>query len=405
MNATENLVCTACPVCSGTLAVPFFDGGLQTLATLGWPTTAAEAKAMDRFPLNFVQCPACSHVWNRSFRYDAIPYQKNPNRMFNLGGSWKGYLAGTLEGILINLPENPTVIEIGCGEGHFIRGLARAWGGNGRFVGFDPNASAEAGCNVEFYDRLYEPLTDMPRFSPDALVVRHVLEHLTDPGAFLEQLAWGATNLNKACWLFAEVPCIDRVFDTDRLVDFFFEHASHFTTPSFRTLMCRAGEVVELAHGYGGEVVYARVKLGVGEMVQQRATAAGAFSRRAERSRHTIRSQLDELAASGLEVAIWGGTGKAAAFIHQFGADAGRFPLVVDSDPGKVGSFVPGSGQKIEYRDFLKGHTLDVLIIPTQWRSRDIVAEMEREGIRANQILIEHDGKLMDFYAGLHPYV
>jgi hypothetical protein len=228
-------------------------------------------------------------------------------------------------------------------------------------------------------------------------VIRHVLEHLTEPASLLEQLAWGAVSLNKLCWLFAEVPCIDRVFETNRLADFFYEHVGQFTTQSFQTLMLKAGEIVELAHGYDGEVVYALVKLGVSLEKQNRASAAQTFSKRADESRLTIRKQLDELAESGATCAIWGGTGKAAAFIHQFGADAKRFPLVVDSDKDKVGFFVPGTGQEILFRDVLKTMKIDVVIIPTQWRANDIAAEMQREGITAGRILIEHCGELVDF--------
>lgn len=404
MNIPDSLLPTHCPVCAHSLAVPFFNGGQQTLATLGWPKSAAEAQVMPRYAHDFVQCPACSHVWNRSFRYDAIPYQNNPNRMFNQGGIWKGHLAETRDRLLKHLPIKPTVVEIGCGEGHFVRGLAEARSGIGRFIGFDPNASPETGLGVEFHARLFAPLSDMAIHTPDAVAIRHVLEHLTEPAALLEQLAWGAAKLNKSCWLFAEVPCIDKVFETDRLADFFYEHAAHFTTKSFRTLMARAGDVMELAHGYDGEVVYALVRLGVPSALQECAKAAAAFSQRVDISRATIRAQLGELAASGKKVAIWGGTGKAAAFIHQFEADAKRFPLVVDSDPDKTGTFVPGAGQKIQYRDVLKSVAADVIIIPTQWRARDIVAEMERESIHAKQILIEHGGRLVDFYAGHHPY-
>lgn len=402
--ATPVFLSAACPVCAHSLAVPFFDGGLQTLATLGWPKSAADARAMPRYPQDFVQCPACSHVWNRSFRYDAIPYQNNPNRMFNSGGIWKGHLADTRDSLLAHLPTAPTVVEIGCGEGHFVRGLAEARGGQGRFIGFDPNASPETGQGVEFHARLFDPLVDMANYAPDAVVIRHVLEHLTEPAVLLEQLAWGAALLGKQCWLFAEVPCIDRVFATDRLADFFYEHVAQFTTESFRTLLARAGEVVELAHGYDGEVVYARVKLGKPAAFQKQATATAAFSRRADVSRAAIHAQLSELAASGAKVVIWGGTGKAAAFIHQFGADAERFPLVVDSDPDKAGTFVPGTGQQIVFRDALKTLAVEVVIIPTQWRAKDIAAEMEREGIHPATVLIEHEGRLVDFARDAHPY-
>ena len=401
---SRGLTIAPCPVCAHTVAVPFFDGGNQPLATLGWPASAADAQAMERFPHDFAQCPKCTHVWNPSFTYDAVPYRNNPNRMFNKGSIWGEHLAITRDLILSRLPATPTVVDIGCGEGHFARNLAAARNGEGRFMGFDPNVTAETGAGVEFRPRLFEPLRDMTDLKPDAIAIRHVLEHLTDPANLLNQLTWSAAGLGKDCWLFAEAPCIDRVFETGRLADFFYEHLSHFTTQSFRTLMENAGEIVELAHGYDGEVVYALVKLNVPDTMLATAQRAERFATAAAVSRKAIRAALDQLAASGKSVAIWGGTGKAAAFIHQFGADASRFSLVVDSDPSKVGTFVPGTGQEIRFRDALKGRTIDVVIIPTQWRARDIVAEMQREAIQPGQVLIEHGGQLVDFAVADHPY-
>lgn len=138
--------------------------------------------------------------------------------------------------------------------------------------------------------------------------------------------------------------------------------------------------------------------------MQERAKAAHTFAQQAAISRATIRAQMEELASNGKRVAIWGGTGKAAAFIHQFGADAERFPLVVDSDPEKAGTFVPGTGQEIQFRDVLKTVSVDVVIIPTQWRAKDIAAEMAREKIVSGQVLIEHKGRLIDFVLDDHPY-
>src|SRR5262249_31156896 len=262
--------------------------------------------------------------------------------------------------VLAQLPEAPVVIEIGCGDGAFIRALSETRDGKGRFVGFDPNASPETGLGVEFYARLFEPLSDIPTYRPDCVIIRHVLEHLAEPAALLDNLAWGSLLLDKPCYLYAEAPCIDKVFDAYRLSDFYFEHASHFTTRSFGTLLERAGEVQRLRNGYDGEVVSVLVRLSVPPQQRQQAEASTAFAARVPDSRAGIAGQLDALAASGKRVAIWGGTGKAAAFIHQYGADAARFPLVVDSDADKVGSFVPGSGQQIVFRDALKNLAVDV---------------------------------------------
>jgi hypothetical protein len=205
-------------------------------------------------------------------------------------------------------------------------------------------------------------------------------------------------------WFFAELPCIDRALRHRRLADFFYEHFSHFSTDSFRALMGRGGTIDTFAHGYDGEVLYALVRLGVDEGRIAKANGATAFHRDAVRAEQEIRSQIAALGTSGKRVAMWGGTGKAAAFVNRFGLDAQRFPLVVDSDRAKVGAHVPGSGQVIQFRDVLKEAPVDVVVIPTQWRAKDILAEMAREGIVARQTLIEHEGRLVDFHVDEHPY-
>jgi hypothetical protein len=399
-----DLVAAQCPVCAHSVAAPFFDGGPQPLATLGWPASAEEAKGMARLPHDFVQCPRCTHVWNRAFRYEDVPYKDNPNRMFNSGLIWQGHLAKSCELLVRQMPAEPVLVEVGCGEGHFLRALAQACGGRGRILGFDPSTHPETGQGFEFHARLFDPLSDIARYRPDAIVIRHVIEHLTDPAALVEQLAWGASQVDKDVWLFAESPCIDRVFPTRRMADFFYEHVSHFTTDSYRTLMARGGDIFELAHGYEGEVVYALVRLGVPEAAQRRAAAALGFRDDAAANRAALKAQVDTLAASGKSVAVWGGTGKGAAFMHQFELDAARFPLVVDSDPDKAGTYVPGLGQRIAFRDVLKDHPVDVVLIPTQWRAADIAREMEREGIAPAEILIEHEGRLIDYRSDAHPY-
>jgi len=401
---SQNFITTSCPVCHYTLANPFFDGGRQSLATLGWPTSCVQAQNMSLHSLDYVQCPRCTHIWNRSFSYESIPYTSNPNRMFNNGMIWQGHLSNTKDLLLSQLPKNPTVIDIGCGEGHFVRGLSQALELQGRFMGFDPSATSESGLGVEFYPYYFEPLTDIPGYSPDLLIMRHVLEHLLDPAAFIDQLAWGASKIDKPVRLFAEMPCVDRMIQSKRLVDFFYEHPSQFTTQSFTTLMEQGGQILDLAHGYDGEVIYGLIELRVPKQYLQTANESEDFHRQAFISKSQIKAQLQNLIGTGKKVAIWGGTGKAAAFIHYFEANANDFSLVVDSDKDKVGTFVPKTGQLIQYRDVLKEQKIDVLIIPPQWRAKDILAEMEREEIKIDLVLIEHDGRLINFLGSEHPY-
>ena len=107
---------------------------------------------------------------------------------------------------------------------------------------------------------------------------------------------------------------------------------------------------------------------------------------------------------SEVDIAVWGGTGKASAFINRYGLDAERFPLVVDSDFSKVGTFVPGTGQAIMAPTILNKRPVDVIVVATHWRARDIALEIETRGIQCAQLLLEHNGALVDYDTGAHPY-
>jgi hypothetical protein len=192
---------------------------------------------------------------------------------------------------------------------------------------------------------------------------------------------------------------------SQRSVDFYYEHSSQFTTDSFTRMLSQSvHRILEISHGYGGEVIFGMVGLGVPSSTSQSLQSARQFRADAETARKTIVAQLSELHQSGKRIAIWGGTGKSAAFICRHGVDGDRFPVVVDSDVAKVGTFVPGTGQEIRSRDYLLAHPVDVVVVPPQWRAADIILEMSQVGISIDSVLIEHRGRLVDFRRDDHPY-
>jgi len=396
---------STCPACGHHVAVPFYDGGLQPLATVAWPKTANEARAMKRLPLSFLRCVDCGHVYNCQFNYADVPYSEKPNLMFNKGAVWTDHLKHIRDLILSRLGERPVVVEVGCGEGHLLRALAECLP-TGRYIGFDPSNAINTGNGlIEGRRELFEPSRHLAGLHPDLIISRHVLEHLMNPLGFVQAISFAASWENVDTRLLIEVPCIDNVIRSGRTVDFFYEHNSNFTTNSLERLLARCASDVELvARSYNDEVVYGLARFQRRDAQVQFADEAIRFRDQALRHRESIRRDIDVLAATGRRVAVWGGTGKAAAFINQYGLDASRFPLVVDSDVEKAGTHVPGTGQEILYRNFLIQYPVDVILIATQWRAGDIVAEIERCGIGYGSILIEHGGRLIDYFTAEHPY-
>ncbi|MDY0166015.1 MAG: class I SAM-dependent methyltransferase [Thermoguttaceae bacterium] len=394
-----------CPACAHTVAMPFFDAGTQPLATLAFPETRDEAVSLPRFRLRFVRCVDCGHVYNPEFDYDQVPYAKHPNKMFNLGTIWRDHLRQVEQLILDAVPPRPCVVEIGCGDGHLLRALAEARPA-GRYVGFDPNSKVDTGDGaIEARAELFLARRHLEELKPQMIVARHVLEHLVDPLALLEEIAFAASCLRRPTRLFVEVPCVDLAIESCRTADFFYEHNSHFTSHSLRRMLERCGASIELLEkGYGGEVAYAVAEMPVPAHQREIGRQALAFAEHSKEASYTLAAQLDAISRSGRRVAIWGGTGKAAALINQCNMDVERFPLVVDSDRQKAGTFVPGTGQRIQFRDVLIEQPADLIIIATQWRAADIVLEMQQMGIGAELVLIEHRGRLIDYFHDEHPY-
>ena len=382
-----------------------FDAGVKPLATIAWAESEAEAKSVQSFKQEYIQCLNCSHVWNHLFDWEHVPYGNKPNKMYNNGSQWKKHIEYLQGWLSDRIPDNPTVVDIGCGDGSFLISMADHYIGKGQFHGFDPSGDVDPNQSAIMFSRsLYMPLEDTPKYKPDLIVMRHVIEHLTAPSSFLHSLAWGASGYEKPTYLYCEVPCIDRVFQTGRLADFYYEHPSQFTTTSFTRMLKTAGKIVDIHHSYDGEVICGLVELSPSDEQAITNKKADIYFSSISHSIDQIRQDLSEIIESGRSVAIWGGTGKCASFMHHYNITNQDISTVVDSDERKWGTYVPGVGQEIKKPSYLLGNYTEVLIVPTQWRAQDILIEADSMGLSFEQVLIEHNGRLVDFRTDDHPY-
>ena len=395
-----------CPACNHNIAVMFFKPSKQPLATIAWPKTMKEAVAMQKLPLEFVRCVECGHVYNQAFDYANVPYSDKPNLMYNQGAVWSEFINKT-QANLVKFVHNkqPTIVEIGHGDGSFLTNFATHYLG-GKFIGFDPHGALHKDKQLTLKAELFDPSTHIASLAPDLIICRHVLEHLLNPLAFLQEIALFCTANKKPIKAYFEVPCVDMMIKSSRTADLYYEHYSQFTTSSFSRMLERAGaKIKEIGHGYNGEVIYGFVEFGTVNKHQiKNAEVADKYCENTNIGHVAIREQLNEFVTSKQKVAVWGGTGKSASFINHYNLARQNFPLVVDSDPAKIGTYVPGTGQEIKFHDVLKNKKLDIIIIPPQWRAKDIVKQMRTSNIAASKVLIEHKGRLIDYHLDKHPY-
>jgi hypothetical protein len=396
---------TSCPACGFQLAITFYTPQPQPLATLGWPGSPDQALQMPKLPLHFVRCLQCGHIFNRSFDYQQVPYIHNPNRMYNHSENWQTHLHTICALLLKHLPGQPVVVEIGCGEAQLLNMLAHARP-EGTYIGFDPHAMAPAThTQVCIRTELFEPHQHLTELKPDILISRHVLEHLINPLAFIQETAFFCNWHQIFPLIFIEVPCIDRALATERMTDFYYEHNSHFSSRSFEYFLRAIHPNPLLCDtGYAEEVIFGLTQFSPQPQYTQHAQNSLAFLEISTQHIQTIRAQLTALRLEQKKIAFWGGTGKSAAFFNSLELTAQEFPLVVDSDPHKIGTCVPGTGQRIQAKQHLKENPVDIIIITSQWRAQDIFIEIQAAEIPFRQILIEHRGKLIDYLHESHPY-
>jgi hypothetical protein len=349
--------------------------------------------------MNFYMCCYCGHVFNSDFDYAKIPYEEDSNLMYNQGIGWRMHLEGVAQllcGIYGALDK--TIVDIGAGDGNFLHMIdvrSRAEDRETRCVAFEPGIESET-CKkqgLEVYADYFIPQRDMQKFKPDILTCRHVLEHLQDPRDFVAEIAYYA-NLHKVYPIFlAEVPCITKALETNRITDFLYEHVGNFTQRSLRVMFESVGwETRDEFLTY-----YDEVAIWIGQPKRLELpyeTRARTFRDHTWDAVTNIRDGLKTRREAGRTIAFWGGTGKGAAFLNAYRLQGDR---VVDSDIHKTDRYVPGTAQSIEHSEALLTNPVDTIVITTRWRAADIYAEIKSKRIICAELLVLDGSHLRDY--------
>lgn len=137
--------------------------------------------------------------------------------------------------------KNYSLIEVGCGKAYFLDCLTKA---GYQITGIDP---AYEGQNPNI---IKAPFTQQLGLQAEGLILRHVLEHITNPIMFLENLANANGNQGK---IYIEVPCFDWILEHNAWFDIFYEHVNYFRLADFQRLF---DKVYDSGRLFGGQYLY-----------------------------------------------------------------------------------------------------------------------------------------------------
>jgi len=289
---------------------------------------AESARASASADMVLVQDERSGLVFNAAFDADKLSYDADYQNEQAHSGQFQQHLRD-VEGIIGKHFKGRELIEVGCGKGYFLE-LLKSLGYS--ITGIDP---AYEGENPEV---IKAPFTRGLGLAADAIVLRHVLEHIEDPVSFLAVIA----EANQGGQIYIEVPCLDWILEHKAWFDLFYEHVNYFRLDDLRRMF---GTVHEAGHLFGGQYLYIVADLSTLRLIPEqpvpRLTLPEDFSASLDRAVQIIRS------APAQGSAIWGASSKGviySLYLQRAGVAVDR---VVDINPAKQGRYLPLSGARV----------------------------------------------------------
>jgi len=283
------------------------------------------ARACPRGDILLAQDVGSGVVSNVAFESQKLEYDESYQNEQGHSATFQGHLSEVLATVDRHF-RSTRILEIGCGKGAFLDQLRR----DGHDAhGVDPAYEGDA------------PYILKATFGPelgirgDAIVMRHVLEHITEPLAFLDTIRQANGNQGT---IYIEVPCFDWILRKRAWFDVFYEHVNYFRLTDFERMF---ETVRESGHLFGGQYIYAVAELaslrdptqfGPGELLTLPDNFFGSIERCLRESK------------TSAQRAVWGGAAKGVMFSYHMLARGLSLDFAIDINPAKQGKFLAGSG-------------------------------------------------------------
>lgn len=290
-----------------------------------------EALACPRGDVSLVQNLRTGLVYNRAFKTELMKYDSDYQNEQAFSGVFRGHL-DEVTTIVQRYFCNRTIIEVGCGKGHFIEHLLSL---GFSITGLDP---AYEGNNPNIIKASFDPSLGL---AADGIILRHVLEHVSDPLAFLTSIY--NTNGGKGK-VYIEVPCFESICRQRAWFDIYYEHVNYFQQNDFLRMF---DIVYEIGHVFGGQYLYVVADLSTLHpptfCVKNRVGLPSDFLEGIERFSTIIKTYKMKYGKQK-STAIWGGASKGVIFSLFMQRAGTPIDIVIDINPTKQGKYLPASG-------------------------------------------------------------
>lgn len=232
-----------------------------------------------------------------------------------------------------------SLVEIGCGDGSFLKHASSSFD---RVVGIEPSKAFSKyarNSGLEVLDGYVTSAKLLTQEKFDFFVSRQVFEHLPDP---LDCLIGIRGMLNPGAFGLIEVPNGFRALQLGRFYEFFPDHINYYSVTSLVSLADAAGfSVISCNEAFNGDYL----ELWVQYQPEIKQLSSSLFSHEAE----ILESIGEWLTSTSNDSRILFGCGaKMLSIVSKNPALFNRgFKYAVDSDPNKIGKFIPNTSIQV----------------------------------------------------------
>lgn len=384
---------THCPVCDSTSVRVFLKIlDVPVHCNLLYPTEESAIR-VQRGDIVLTFCKVCQHIFNSHFDPDRMEYTGAYENSLDFSRHFQEYVSSLASGLIdrYNLRQKQ-VVEIGCGEGDFLRLLCK--GGGNRGVGFDP--SYKGPDNGSLKDENIRIIADFysdryAHYKADLICCRHMLEHIERPRDFLLQVR-RAIGQREETVVFFEVPNALYTIRDLGIWDIIYEHCSYFSAQSLiRTFQDAGFTVLNVYAVFGDQFLCLEASPSVGvpsdevrgaRDMEELSILVSTFGESFRNKIKTWNEKLSQLFEGGSRLAMWGAGSKGVTFLNTVnGAD--QIGYAVDINLRKQGMYVAGTGQRIVSPEFLREYRPDTILVMNPNYLVEIQRNITQLGLKA----------------------
>jgi SAM-dependent methyltransferase len=372
-------------VCASASTLPLFsrDNVPVLLNRLYESAEAARRAVTGR--LVVVGCHKCGLVFNAAFDSSLSGYDGRYENDQSNSAAFCAHMRDMADRILdVLIGRSNVVVEIGCGQARFLAMLVeRASGRISTAVGYDPawrGGPSLPTIRVEARNFDADALRRLP-YQIDAIVSRHVIEHLANPVGFLNSIR----AVLPSSWngrLFLEMPRLEWIASRRTLHDFFHEHCNYFGSRALAHALARGGfRALKIDPVFDGQYHWVEAVLGQAEVANSEDTLVSLMELATYEKCYTTGWQrtLTSLKPKG-NIAIWGAGAKGVTFANLADPESRWISCLIDINPGKQNRFAPVTAHPVRHpREAMREGLAAIIIMNPNYRA-EIEAELERAG-------------------------